>query len=110
MRFSFFCQHPFFAGQIPYYLDEGNNWNFNTSELKRALDEARPHCTPRGLVLVNPGNPTGIKCRQSLRIPGVDTGLQRSGFEIRTNEGGPLLKTEVLVNGIPATEAQVSVV
>jgi len=45
--------------KIPYYLDEENNWNFNTSELKRALDEAKPHCTPRGLVLVNPGNPTG---------------------------------------------------
>ncbi|XP_078367836.1 alanine aminotransferase 2-like isoform X1 [Oculina patagonica] len=44
---------------IPYYLDEENNWNLSISELKRALDEARPHCTPRGLVLINPGNPTG---------------------------------------------------
>lgn len=41
-------------------MDEENNWNLNISELKRALDEARPHCTPRGLVLINPGNPTGM--------------------------------------------------
>lgn len=54
------------VGQIPYYLDEEDNWSFNTRELKRALDEAKPHCTPRGLVLVNPGNPTGIENEQSL--------------------------------------------
>ncbi|KAL9976103.1 hypothetical protein ACROYT_G013353 [Oculina patagonica] len=45
--------------QISYYLDEENNWNLNISEMKRALDEARLHCAPRGLVLTNPGNPTG---------------------------------------------------
>lgn len=44
--------------QIPYYLDEDNDWALDICELKRALDEARPHCIPRGLVLINPGNPT----------------------------------------------------
>ena len=29
-------------------------------ELKKKLDGARPHCLPRALVLINPGNPTGI--------------------------------------------------
>ena len=29
------------------------------SELKKKLDGARPHCLPRALVLINPGNPTG---------------------------------------------------
>ena len=29
------------------------------SELKKKLDEARPYCLPRALVLINPGNPTG---------------------------------------------------
>ena len=29
------------------------------SELKKKLDRARPHCLPRALVLINPGNPTG---------------------------------------------------
>ena len=49
-----------FVKQIPYYLDEDNDWALNISELKRALEEARPHCRPRGLVLINPGNPTSI--------------------------------------------------
>ena len=29
------------------------------SELKKKLDGARPHCLPRAIVLINPGNPTG---------------------------------------------------
>ncbi|KAJ7356046.1 glycerol-3-phosphate O-acyltransferase 2 [Desmophyllum pertusum] len=45
--------------QILYRLDEEKNWALNVTELKRALEEARPHCVPRGLVLINPGNPTG---------------------------------------------------
>ncbi|XP_027036528.1 alanine aminotransferase 2-like [Pocillopora damicornis] len=44
--------------EIPYYLEEENNWSFNIGEMKKAIDEARPHCEPRGLVLINPGNPT----------------------------------------------------
>ena len=46
--------------QIPYLLDEDNDWALDVSELKRALDESRLHCRPRGLVVINPGNPTGI--------------------------------------------------
>lgn len=45
--------------KIPYYLNEDNNWTLDICELERALDESRPHCRPRGLVLINPGNPTG---------------------------------------------------
>ena len=45
--------------KIPYYLNEDNNWALDISELERALDESRPHCRPRGLVLINPGNPAG---------------------------------------------------
>ncbi|XP_058944217.2 alanine aminotransferase 2-like isoform X1 [Pocillopora verrucosa] len=45
--------------EIPYYLEEENNWSFNIGEMKKAIDKARPHCEPRGLVLINPGNPTG---------------------------------------------------
>ncbi|CAH3182197.1 unnamed protein product [Porites evermanni] len=44
--------------QIPYYLDEDHDWCLDIGELKRALDKARPYCTPRALVLINPGNPT----------------------------------------------------
>lgn len=28
-------------------------------ELRRAVNEAREHCIPRGIVVINPGNPTG---------------------------------------------------
>ncbi|CAH3174539.1 unnamed protein product [Porites lobata] len=45
--------------QIPYYLDEDNDWALDIHELQRALNESKPHCRPRGLVLINPGNPTG---------------------------------------------------
>ncbi|XP_022791360.1 alanine aminotransferase 2-like isoform X3 [Stylophora pistillata] len=45
--------------QIFYPLDEDNNWALNMATLERVLEEARPHCVPRALVLINPGNPTG---------------------------------------------------
>ena len=48
--------------KIPYYLNEDNNWALDICELERALDESRPHCRPRGLVLINRETPqvTGI--------------------------------------------------
>ena len=54
---TIFCL--FFILKIFYLLDEDNNWGLNMSELKKKLDGARPHCLPRALVLINPGNPTG---------------------------------------------------
>lgn len=50
-----------YGGQlVPYYLDEDDDWSLNISELKRSLSEARSKgiCV-RGLVFINPGNPTG---------------------------------------------------
>uniref|UniRef100_T1JF39 alanine transaminase n=1 Tax=Strigamia maritima TaxID=126957 RepID=T1JF39_STRMM len=52
---------------IKYYLDEDNNWALNVSELKRSIDEARPSCDPRIIVVINPGNPTGqVLTRQNI--------------------------------------------
>uniref|UniRef100_A0A023GFF6 alanine transaminase n=1 Tax=Amblyomma triste TaxID=251400 RepID=A0A023GFF6_AMBTT len=45
--------------QANYYLDEENDWALSIKELERALDEAKKVCNPRGLVVINPGNPTG---------------------------------------------------
>ncbi|KAF2356208.1 Aminotransferase class I/classII [Trinorchestia longiramus] len=45
--------------QINYYLDESANWALDVKELERALSEAKTRCTPRALVVINPGNPTG---------------------------------------------------
>jgi aspartate/methionine/tyrosine aminotransferase len=32
----------------------------DVAELQRALDEAKKHCIPRAIVVINPGNPTGM--------------------------------------------------
>ncbi|KAH8018596.1 hypothetical protein HPB51_009035 [Rhipicephalus microplus] len=45
--------------QINYYLDEENDWALSIKELERSLNEAKKVCNPRGLVVINPGNPTG---------------------------------------------------
>ncbi|XP_077127626.1 alanine aminotransferase 2 isoform X5 [Ranitomeya variabilis] len=47
------------AVQVNYYLDEENCWALNVTELQRALHEARKHCDPKVLCIINPGNPTG---------------------------------------------------
>lgn len=47
------------AVQVNYYLNEEKCWSLDISELQRALDEARTHCNPRALCIINPGNPTG---------------------------------------------------
>ncbi len=48
------------GAQIPYLLDEGNDWKLTRAELERATTEARRRgITPRAIVVINPGNPTG---------------------------------------------------
>jgi alanine transaminase len=50
-----------FGGSLlPYYLDESAGWALSINELDRALAEAKKRSiTPRALVVINPGNPTG---------------------------------------------------
>ncbi|CAF4834277.1 unnamed protein product [Rotaria sp. Silwood2] len=47
------------AHQIDYYLDEDNNWALNIDELERGLNESKDRSAPCGIVIINPGNPTG---------------------------------------------------
>ncbi|GAB1293430.1 Alanine aminotransferase 2 [Apodemus speciosus] len=47
------------AVQVNYYLDEENCWALNVEELRRALRQAKDHCDPKVLCIINPGNPTG---------------------------------------------------
>ncbi|XP_072458849.1 alanine aminotransferase 1-like isoform X1 [Notamacropus eugenii] len=49
----------FDAVQINYYLDEEHHWALDVAELQEALDQAKAHCQPRVLCVINPGNPTG---------------------------------------------------
>ena len=51
------------AYPIEYYLDEDNNWGLNINELERSLNESKDRCEPRGIVVINPGNPTGKEKR-----------------------------------------------
>jgi hypothetical protein len=46
---------------VPYYLDEASGWGLDVAqELKGQLAKARAAgCSVRGLVVINPGNPTG---------------------------------------------------
>jgi len=50
-----------FSGQpVVYPLDEENEWGLSVAELKKSLDVARGKGVDvRGLVVINPGNPTG---------------------------------------------------
>jgi len=61
-------QYPFYSatitllgGQIVgYYLDESKNWDLNIQTLKETyLKAQRDGISIKGLVLINPGNPTG---------------------------------------------------
>lgn len=64
------------AVQVNYYLNEEKCWSLDISELQRSVDEARTHCNPRALCIINPGNPTGNICFVSLFPP---TSTSRSG-------------------------------
>jgi aspartate/methionine/tyrosine aminotransferase len=69
------------AYQIEYYLDEDNNWALNIDELERALKESKDHCIPRGIVIINPGNPTGngYSCFFILTFPFVSRSTSFTG-------------------------------
>ena len=45
--------------QIRYHLDRDKNWQVDIALMRRVLEEAARKCTPRALVVINPGNPTG---------------------------------------------------
>ena len=46
--------------QIGYYLDESNNWQLSESALRESISSAHnAGVTPVGIVVINPGNPTG---------------------------------------------------
>ena len=47
-------------------LDEDKNWAIDVPGLRENLQEARKHCDPRIMVVINPGNPTGKKIQRTL--------------------------------------------
>ncbi|XP_065255638.1 alanine aminotransferase 2-like [Emys orbicularis] len=59
--------HPLFADAVAlagavgvqYHLDEEGDWALDVGEIRRVLSQARGHCTPKVLCVINPGYPTG---------------------------------------------------
>uniref|UniRef100_A0A0E0M781 Alanine aminotransferase 2 n=1 Tax=Oryza punctata TaxID=4537 RepID=A0A0E0M781_ORYPU len=77
---------------VPYYLDESRGWRVNISDLKKQLDGARAKgIAVRGLVVVNPGNPTGQVLMEENQCEIV---------ELCKNEGLVLLADEVYQENI----------
>jgi aspartate/methionine/tyrosine aminotransferase len=83
------------AHLVPYYLDESHNWGFVKQTLAASVDEASKRgIETRGLVVINPGNPTGqILSEQTMR--GV--------VEFCTERGIVLLADEVYQENIWAS-------
>mmetsp|Transcript_6960 Transcript_6960/g.10487 ORF Transcript_6960/g.10487 Transcript_6960/m.10487 type:complete len:485 (-) Transcript_6960:73-1527(-) len=55
------CLNTMLSGNlVPYYLDEATGWSLSVENLAAQLSKARSDgITVRGLVVINPGNPTG---------------------------------------------------
>ena len=49
------------GGQLlPYYLDEDRNWGLDVDDMKALIKRSKEDgITPRAIVVINPGNPTG---------------------------------------------------
>ncbi|PUZ39392.1 hypothetical protein GQ55_9G304000 [Panicum hallii var. hallii] len=80
------------ATLVPYYLDESRGWGVRISDLKKQLDGARSKgVNVRGLVVINPGNPTGHVLVEE---------NQREIIEFCRKEGLVLLADEVYQENI----------
>lgn len=64
-------QYPLYSGSTalfngtlhPYYLNEEEGWSLSVAELDKSLRAALDGgLSPRALVVINPGNPTGQVC------------------------------------------------
>ena len=48
------------GAQVPYPLDEAHGWRLSIADLERSYEGARARgIRPRGIVVINPGNPSG---------------------------------------------------
>ncbi len=46
--------------QVPYYLDEANDWKLSLGRLQKSISDARAAGTKvKAIAVINPGNPTG---------------------------------------------------
>jgi len=79
---------------VPYYLDEDAAWGLDVAHLSKQLAEARASgVTVRGLVVINPGNPTG-QC--------LDAANQKEVLRFCAREGLVLMADEVYQSNVYA--------
>jgi alanine transaminase len=58
---------------IPYYLDESTGWSTSIAAIEEALEKAHKEgVIPKGLVIINPGNPTGALLDEATQEKLVD--------------------------------------
>ena len=67
-KLIFYVPHSCYTLQINYMLNEDRNWAIDVPGLRGILQEARNHCDPRIIVVINPGNPTGKKIKISIAV------------------------------------------
>lgn len=80
------------ASLVPYYLDESRNWGCSSAMLSASLANAKEKgISIRGLVVINPGNPTGQVLEES---------DMRSILEFCSKEGICLMADEVYQENI----------
>lgn len=71
---------------ISYFLEESNGWGFDLAETERALKEARGKgITPKAMVVINPGNPTG-QCLAEADIEAIVRLAEREDLVIMADE------------------------
>lgn len=57
------------AKLVGYYLDEKNNWGLNFEELEERVEYAKQNnINLKGMIIINPGNPTGMVRALSLGV------------------------------------------
>ncbi|KAF9463212.1 transaminase [Collybia nuda] len=54
---------------LPYHLDEASGWSTSVESIEAAVEKAHTEgITPKALVIINPGNPTGALLDESTQV------------------------------------------
>ncbi len=89
-----FPQYPLYSAsitlyggaQLPYALDESSDWKLSIEAIERAHDDARARgIRVRGIVVINPGNPTGSVLEQR-NVEQVLEFAQANGLSVLADE------------------------